>query len=185
MFGAAASVAGGPSYESIQTITLTSSQANIEFTSIPSTYKHLQIRAIVKNVTTGAADYDTLRMTVNSDTSTNYSSHYIQTQASSSIGAAADVSTAYYYAGGLMRSGTGQSNGFTGMVLDILDYSSTDKYKTFRSISGTEYNGTYAFLLLTSGSWRSTSAISSIKFFANTAASLAQYSSIALYGIKG
>jgi hypothetical protein len=173
------------SYESIQTITLGSAQANIEFTSIPSTYKHLQIRAIVKDVTTGAADYDTLRMTVNSDTTANYSSHYIQTQAAASLGTAADVSSSYYYAGGLMRSGTGQSNAFTGMVLDILDYSSTAKNKTFRAISGTEYNGTYAFLLFTSGNWRSTSAISSIKFFADTGANLAQYSSIALYGIKG
>ena len=172
-------------YESIQTITLGSAQANIEFTSIPSTYKHLQIRAIAKNVTTGAADYDTLRMTVNSDTATNYSSHYIQTQAGGSIGAAADVSKAYYYAGGLIRSGTGQSNAFTGMVLDILDYQNTNKYKTFRCLSATEYNGTYAFFLLTSGNWRSTSAISSIKFFADTAANLAQYSSFALYGIKG
>ena len=185
MAGGVSTPAVSPSYESIQTITLGSAQSAIEFTSIPNTYKHLQIRAIAKNVTTGAADYDTLRMTVNSDTSTNYSSHYIQTQAAGSLGAAADVSKAYYYAGGLMRSGTGQSNAFTGMILDILDYSSTSKYKTFRSISGTEYNGTYAFLLLTSGAWRSTSAINSIRFFVDSGANLAQYSSIALYGIKG
>ena len=174
-----------PSYDSIQTITLSSNQSSVEFTSIPSTYKHLQIRAIAKDATSGAADYDSLRMTVNSDTGTNYSTHYIQTQATSSVGSSYAANASNYYAGGICRNGSGQGNSYTGMVIDILDYQNTSKYKTFRSISGTEYNGTYCFLLFTSGSWRSTSAITSIKFVVDTAASIYQYSSFALYGIKG
>ena len=172
-------------YESIQTITVTSSQAAIEFTSIPSTYKHLQIRAIAKNVTTGAADYDNLNMQVNTDTAANYSWHYIQSQAAGTPGASAGSSTSFCTVGGIERSGTGQTSGFSGLVLDILDYQNTNKYKTFRAISGTEYNGTYAYLLFTSGNWRSTTAISSIKFVVNTGVNFATYTSFALYGIKG
>ena len=37
-----------PSYESIQTTTLSSSQSTISFTSIPATFKHLQIRCIAR-----------------------------------------------------------------------------------------------------------------------------------------
>ena len=173
-------------YDSIATVTLSSGQASIEFTSIPSTYKHLQIRAIAKNVTTGAADYDAIRMTVNSDTGSNYTWHSIESQAASNLvaSAAASYPTAFYRSGGIMRSGTGQTNAFTGAIIDILDYQNTSKYKTFRGMSGTEYAGTYAYLLFTSGMWQSTSAITSIKFVVDTAANFAQYSSFALYGIK-
>jgi hypothetical protein len=63
------------SYESIATLTPSTGTTTVSFTSIPSTYKHLQIRALVKNneVTNSLR---TLLVRANSDTATNYTGHY-------------------------------------------------------------------------------------------------------------
>jgi hypothetical protein len=172
----------------LATISLTSASSSIVFSDIPSGYTHLQLRGIAKNVTTGNADYDAIRVRVNGDSGTNYSWHYIQTQAASNVGSNGTDSANYYYSGGCVRSGTtgtNQANFYSTTIIDILDYSSTSKYKTFRGISGTEYAGTYSFLLFSGGSWRSTSAITSITLVTDTAVNFAANTSFALYGIKG
>lgn len=173
------------SYESIATITVGSPQAAIEFTSIPSTYKHLQIRGIFKNVTTGAADYDALRVQYNTDTAANYSYHFLKGEGVGSGGAGGAASTSFIQFGSVMRSGTGQTSAFSAGVIDILDYANTSKYKTQRALIGTEFNALYPYIDLSSGLWQSTSAVTSIKIYINTAVNFAQYSSFALYGIKG
>ena len=180
-----AAAGGGTSYESIATITVGSPQASIEFTSIPSTYKHLQIRGIMKNVTTGAADYDAIRIQYNGDTATNYAWHYLKGEGVGSGGAGAGSSVAFMDGGSIMRSGTGQTSAFSASIIDILDYANTSKYKTQRWLEGTEFNALYPWLALGSGLWQSTSAITSIKIYINTGVNFAQYSSFALYGIKG
>jgi hypothetical protein len=68
------------------------------------------------------------------------------------------------------------------MICDVLDYANTNKFKTLRSLTGNDRNGSGS-IWLDSGLWRSTSAITSIKFTTGTA--FAQYSQFALYGIKG
>ena len=67
-------------------------------------------------------------------------------------------------------------------VMDILDYNNTNKYKTFRILSGYDGNGTGG-LQLNSGLWQSSSAITSIKIEPNTS-TFQQYSTFSLYGIK-
>ena len=173
------------SYESIATVTVGSPQAAIEFTSIPSTYKHLQIRAIAKNVTTGAADYDAMRIQYNTDTGTNYAWHYLKGEGVGSGGVGQASSSSYLWSGTVIRSGTGQTSAFSISVIDILDYANTSKYKTQRWLNGTEFNALYPWIGLGSGLWQSTSAVTSIKIFIDTAVNFAQYSSFALYGIKG
>jgi hypothetical protein len=69
--GAAASLT---SYESIATVTVGSGgSANVEFTSIPADYTHLQVRGIGRG--TGAGTSTNVQFTFNSDTSSNYSFH--------------------------------------------------------------------------------------------------------------
>ena len=58
-------------YESISTVTVGTAQATISFTSIPSTYTHLQLRWMSKNT---SADYG-VRGQFNGDTAANYSLH--------------------------------------------------------------------------------------------------------------
>lgn len=163
------------SYESIQTITVSSTVSDITFTSIPSTYKHLQIRGIVQLSQSGEMD-----LQFNSDTGSNYSYHRIYGSGSSVV-AEAGVSTSQATVGYYVSA----TNNFNGFVIDILDYANTSKNKTVRSLNGNDTNGG-GLIIFDSSAWRSTSAITSIKFFSkDVSRNLNQYSSFALYGIKG
>ena len=76
---------------------------------------------------------------------------------------------------------TGGANMFYNGVIDILDYKDTNKLKIIRSLEGGDYNGSGSIWFV-SGTFNSTSAISSIEFLCYNQA---QYSHYALYGIKG
>jgi hypothetical protein len=168
------------SYESIATVTVGSGgSASVTLSSIPATYTHLQIRGILR------ASYNlsntSVRLTFNSDTGTNYSSHDL-TGVNSSISAGNETSVAYIpFARGAYDGLT--SGIFTSFVVDILDYANTNKNKTTRTLTGYTSNGE-GQISFRSGLWRSTSAITSINMFSNVG-DLMQYSSFALYGIKG
>jgi len=168
------------SYESIATVTLSSSQSNIEFTSIPATFKHLQIRGILKS-TVSPADTDYGYFTFNSDTGSNYSYHRFQGNGTTT--GSSGTSSGNYGVLGYIVPSTGRTNIFGTFIMDILDYVSTSKIKTAKILSGLDNNGS-GIIEFNSASWRDTSAINSIRFISATG-NLAQYSSLALYGIKG
>ena len=166
------------SYESIATVTVGSGgSSSIDFTSIPSGFSHLQIRGI--GIGTGSSPnwYDAF-MQFNGDTAANYSYHALEgdgTTASASASANRSNMIIGYF-GGVNVSG---------MVIDILDYKDTNKYKTVRALTGlNQNNANDRGILLVSNSWRSTSAITSIKIFPSSG-SATQYTQFALYGIKG
>lgn len=163
------------SYESIQTVTLGSNASTISFTSIPSTYTHLQIRAIARWSTGTEAG---VKMRLNSDTGSNYAYHELYGTGS---GAGASAGTTQTSISDVMyiRSGTSI---FGAAVIDILDYSNTNKYKTIRSLNGCDANGA-GYMNLVSGLWQNTAAVTNIELFVATNA-MTQYSSFALYGIK-
>lgn len=164
------------SYESIATITVGSGgAADVTFTSVPSTYKHLQIRAMASGGSSGG--YSCF-MQFNSDSGSNYSYHGIRGDGSSAAALAASNSTYAYV-------GTGQTitNGFAGFVIDILEYKNTNIYKTTRALAGGDANGS-GYMALGSGNWRNTQAVDTIKL-TNNNGNWNQYSSFALYGIKG
>jgi hypothetical protein len=167
-------------YDSLASITLSASATSIVFAGIPSGYKHLQIRAMHR-ATTGAGD-GTVYMQFNGDSASNYSWHRLYGYGSSA-GADASTSTTSIAAGQSMGA-TPSLQGFSAMISDILDYTNTSKYKTVRSLSGTDLNGDASgAVFYNSGSWRSTSAVTSITITTNETA-FATYSSFALYGVK-
>ncbi len=173
-------------YESIATTTVGSGgSATVTFSSIPSTYKHLQIRVFAKT-NRGTYGRDEFSLQFNSDTASNYSWHtlYGDGGTASAYGIGSDTKIdAGYIAGG---AGTSM---FGAGIVDILDYANTNKYKTIRSLTGHDHNGViagiHAIVNLNSGSWRSTSAINSIVIGVVSGTAFNQYSSFALYGIKG
>ena len=61
------------SYESIATVSLGSSQSTIAFSSIPSTFKHLQLRLFLKD--DRGLNRDSVKLTFNGDTASNYTEH--------------------------------------------------------------------------------------------------------------
>ena len=168
-------------YQSIQTVNASAGgSAYLEFTSIPSTYTHLQIRGIARNSTSGVGT-QVGYITFNSDSGANYSLHRLQGDGASAT-ASGTASTAYITTATEVQSGD-TANVFGAFVVDILDYASANKNKTVRSLDGVDANGS-GIIALRSGAWyNSSSAISTIRITASSNNFL-QYSSFALYGIK-
>ena len=184
-------VATGNFY-SIATVTPTGSSGTVTFSSIPSTYTHLQLRIIARGTSSAGGFPTTAQMTINGDTTTgNYYSHYV-----GGNGANAIAGSAAGYAGSnilAIPNGVNTANVFVGAIIDLLDYNSTTKGKTIRSFSGADLNTAAGFpysgqVSLSSGMWNpSTPAgITSITFTADPTYStyFATGSSFALYGVK-
>lgn len=169
-------------FESIATVT-PSGVNTITFSSIPSTYKHLQIRFIARDVSNTTQPSMFLRF--NGDTASNYSRH--QMSADGSTMAAYGQGSVTWGVLTAMTGSTGLygSNVFGVGIVDVLDYADTNKYKTTRALSGQDTNNTYGVIYYASGVWQSTSAINSITLYTSTGSNYASGTHIALYGIAG
>ena len=162
-------------YDALSTVTVPSGgAASITFAGIPTGYKHLQIRALYLN--TGS--YSNIEMQFNGDTTTNYSWHEVYGDGSG-VGATAYVSVAQIRP---ILGAVGTTNQAVG-IIDILDYANISKFKTTRSLSGADTNGGTNYILLRSGNWRNTNAITSISFTPQSGL-IGQYSQFTLYGVR-
>jgi hypothetical protein len=172
-------------YESISTTLLTGTQATVTISSIPTTYKHLQIRIMAR--TNGAGqDRGSIALKINADTtSANYSYHYLGGDGSSAFAGGAASSGTNNLIGGISAypAANATASIFGVGIIDILDYADTNKHKTIRTLAGQDQNGTSGRISLNSGRYGSTSAITSIELIPEYG-SFVQYSSFALYGIK-
>ena len=165
-------------FESIATTTVdATADLTVTFSSIPSTYKHLQIRAIALS----NSDTAPTLLRFNSDTGANYSQHYLAGQGSVTA-SGGTASTSSITLAGIYARGLDASNPWA-FVIDILDYTDTNKYTTVRALHGADYNGS-GEVNLTSGNWRNTAAVSTITL-SMASSGFNQYSHFALYGIKG
>ena len=167
------------SYESIATANGTGSSNSITFSSIPSTYKHLQIRGIVRGATGSNLG---LLMRYNGDTGANYAFHFLE-GTGSAAGAQGYSSSSNPH---ILWNTTGSSelsNTYSAVVVDILDYANTNKYKTSRTLSGYDANGA-GYIYLNSTLWQNTNAINSITI-SFSSVNFTTATQFALYGIKG
>ena len=170
-------------YESIATVTVGGGGASdIVFSSIPSTYAHLQIRGIGK--TNRATYVDDLGIRLNGDSGATYSWHRLYGVGSGTPAQDAGVSVTFMNIGQIAGGTVTYSQGMGAFVIDILDYANTNKNKTIRCLAGYDDNG-QGLLELGSGNWRNTNAITSISLLPVIGGTFSQYSSAALYGIKG
>jgi hypothetical protein len=172
--------AGGAagSFDLLETQVLGSSAASVTFSSLSSyasTYQHLQIRMTTRST----ADSATTFLRFNADTGSNYSAHRLFGQGSSVV-SDAFANQAYLFAGANMESGA-TANSFAGSVVDILDAFETTKYKTTRTMAGA--TSTPNYVVMQSGSWRNTAALTQILLYPNTG-SYVTGSRFSLYGIK-
>ena len=183
----AGALAGGvaastSSYESIATFTVGSGgSASIDFTSIPSTYKHLQLRMLTND------NYGReVVIQLNSDGGANYTRHRIKDDGTGN--------PTGYYALSNTRAFVGANSAYAsiyaGFVTDILDYANVNKYTTIRSFGGYDRNTTNSIVQIQSSMWANTAAVTSITVKStgdsdSFASNFIQYSHFALYGIKG
>jgi|688.fasta_scaffold797366_2 hypothetical protein len=167
------------SFESIATTTLSSATGTITFSSIPSTFEHLQVRMVTRG-SDGSNGLSGNLMRVNGDTGSNYTWDSVY-GLGGSLNAGTNLSQTSMIIIGFVNGGN-TANLFGVNIIDIHDYKNTNKYKTIRAVGG---NG--SSIAITSyqvGIWKNTNAITSLSFATDTA-QFATNTQIALYGIKG
>jgi hypothetical protein len=164
-------------YELISTAFGTGSSAVIDFTSIPSDYKHLQIRFTVKSAASG----NTLTLTMNGITSSSYPTrHSINGNGTSFVASGSGVA-----AGVLLSQAVADNNSATaiasGGVIDILDYTSNSKNTTVRSFYGNVSAVTVVYL--SQGYLNNAATIDRVTVSAG--GNFTAISRVSLYGIRG
>jgi hypothetical protein len=166
----------GGAMESIATVTVGSGgAASITFSDIPGAFQHLQIRMISRNT---SADGTDVRMTLNGDTGANYAWHQLYGPGSGNAGASGSSSQARM----VLSQSASTASTFGAHIFDILDYASTSKATTVRCLGGWDANGS-GYILLRSGLWTSTNAVSTVALTL-AAGSFTQHTTAALYGLR-
>lgn len=157
-----------------QTMTNSSTQF-VTFTSIPQTFTHLQIRAYSRATIAGASDYIAILWTGASA----YTNHSLYGNGASILSTG---NTATFGTGmGAIPAATSTAGLFGVMILDMLEYTNSNKLKPVRAISGWD-NNSAGNTYLSSGMDTSTTAVPfNISIF--TGSTFATGSRFDLYGI--
>jgi hypothetical protein len=165
---------------------LSADTASYTFSNIPQTYTHLQLRAFVK--TNRGVTYDSINLRANSDTGANYAAHEMSGDGRPYISVGGSGSATSAYIARVPGNVSGHENKFGIVIIDILDYTNTNKHKTFRSLYGYELalgSGSIGGINgMNSGLWRSTDAINSLNIRPESGTTLLTYSNFTLYGIR-
>ena len=172
------------SYFQIGTNTVSgSSVSEIVFSSIPSSFTHLQLR--ISGRSTGPYTYSSVYLQFNADYGNSYTYHALVGDGSNiqsyGRGLAGDNASLVQNISGANAG----SNNYGAAIVDILEYKNTNKLKTLRAFGGFTNNGVgspLGTINLNSSSWNSTSAITSIR--CTTDGNFDVNTQIALYGIK-
>lgn len=158
----------------------------ITFSSIPQTYQHLHIRALLQsNRGTYATDNTLIR--VQQDSTANYANHYLRSDGAATLTEGTTGETSSYAVASIGT--TQQASNFGATLIDVLDYANGTKYKVLRNYGGKDNNGTYAgyggYVFFASALYvASTNAITSVTLIAQNG-DLQQYSTASLYGVVG
>jgi len=161
------------------------STTTITFSSIPQTYTHLQIRFSAAE-STGDIYFQAV---YNSDTTqTNYPRHRFWANGASN-GASSTINVDGTTRGAVLGAPL-YSTTYHGVgVVNILDYTNTNKYTTTSSLFGQDANGS-GIIELNSSIWLNTNAVTRIDFRCNlsgggsASSTLNAGSIVSLYGIK-
>lgn len=160
-----------PTWTPMANITLGSAASSVTFSNIPNTYRDLIL--IVEGTATGNAN---INLQFNGDTNANYS--WIAMSGDGSAGSSfgqSGITNAPATRFGYFVTGN-RSNS----IIQIMDYSATDKHKVFLSRSNNVTSGTDA----QAARWANTAAIYSIRLiFQSGSLSIASGSTFSLYGV--
>lgn len=153
------------------------------FSNIPQTYTHLQLRVMIHD--SGATSPASIGGRFNNDSATNYMYHRLY---GNGVGVYSENDgTARNFMSWSFCPGTGIASNIMGVgVIDILDYTNTNKFKTVRGFGGYDSNvssTTNGFIKYGGSVWLNTAAITSITVFGGSGGNSAN-NTFALYGIK-
>jgi hypothetical protein len=180
-------VAVSGDWESIQTITSSSAFASANFTSIPQTFKHLQVRAVLGG-NANANDTNYIQYRLNGNTSANY---YTERYGQQNTSAVSSVNTGQIEVSPALASyenATAITYMYGVLILDLYDYTNANKRPVAMSMGGGNTNSTFGYYnaamegvgVLNTGN----AAITGITVFTQVG-DMKAYSKVALYGMKG
>jgi len=161
----------------IASSTATGVESTITFSSIPSNFTHLELRCLVRDTQAVSQSGGYIRF--NGDSGSNYYRHWVAgngTSATSGNGGSFSIGEWFYYPGA-----SASANAFGSYVMQVFDYSNTNKNKTLKSVGGYDLNGS-GWVALGTGAWFNTVAITSLLIGAGTA--FAAGTTFQLYGIS-
>ena len=165
-------------FESIATVTVgTNAPGVVTLDNIPSSYQHLQLRALASNTQNSRPD---IHIRFNGDTATNYVYHEMRGDGSAATAVGVTARTSVQL--GNWSPLSSEAPIFSPIIFDILDYRSAKK-KVVRNFYGSEAPS-YPYVRLQSGLWTGTAAINSISLTLQTGFYYRQHSTFALYGVK-
>jgi hypothetical protein len=157
----------------IETKTLTSAAASIEFTSIPQTFTDLVF--LISARSSRSALGDSLLLQFNGSSS-GFSGRYLD-----GTGSARGTGTQARF-GATFPGATATANTFGNGSLYIPNYTGSTN-KSYSVDGVTENNATTAFQIIYAGLWSNTAAITSVLFQPDTGPNIVADSTISLYGI--
>jgi hypothetical protein len=159
-------------------VTLASAASFIEFTSIPDTYQHLQLRFL----TASTNGYTNGHIAFNGDTTTtNYYANRVFGNGNATGNTAQNTNYNWN------NWNAGEANMFVAGITDILNYSDNTKRKVSRTFTGFSNNvgaNTDNWIAQHSLIWNNTNKITSVRIYID-GANLFANSQATLYGIKG
>jgi len=169
------------SFVHIETAILTSNASSIDFTSIPGTYRNLQLRTLLRSTRSSSIDdYVGIRF---NGSSTTYTRQMIQSRTHATVAGVVYDSSTYGYMNGFATATSASSNIYGVGVIDIPEYTSTTVRKSFSGFGGNEQGSAGGFIHVTTAHWPVASAITSISLICY--AQFVAGSTVSLYGIRG
>lgn len=179
---------GGGDMELIADVELASDVGYVEFTDIPQTFAGLQMHSELQSNSTDP--FDTLVMTLNSDTGANYSQGSSRIQHSSSSHLANAVLNNTYIAWPRLVATTAAGTlVMSSQKIDLPNYATPDRYKIVRitGINLVDDNQTSDYhTLIGMGRWNNSAAgISTIRLSPADGTVFKALSRVRLYGLNG
>jgi hypothetical protein len=162
----------------IQTTTLGTSAASIEFTFIPQNYTDLVMLISHRNSGTTSGDLD---MRLNGST-TNGTYRVLGGTGTNFFTGTGTASGATFVGAGTDNRTGNTPNTFSNVQVYICNYSSSST-KNYSSDSVSERNNAEAYQIITGGTWTGTAAVTSITIIPQIIQNLDAGSSVSLYGI--
>jgi hypothetical protein len=156
------------SYIALATTTLSSATTFVTFSSIPSSVNGVALRDLILVINGRVNANSNMVFYYNSDQS-NGSSVWMQGNGSSASSSSI----------GFMFAGTWNANQDSNAIVQIMDYSATDKHKT----ALVRWDDAGANTVAVAGRWANTAAINKIGLTIDDASSFSSTSTFSLYGV--
>lgn len=181
-FATAGAGAAGSTFQLLQSTVLTTNTASVTFSNLNtfSDYRHLQIRVAARDTNSFGQTIRDLNVQFNGDSANNYWGHEFIGESTGVFSQTLGNTNRIRARATIDDSAT--ANVFVASVWDIYNFSNTSMNKTVRIFSGADQGNTSARIVLSSGYWNNTSAITSITI--TGASSHKAGSRFSLYGVR-